>query len=145
MCKLASTKVIVRDFHNTHFNTKNFVFVANRLVRYLKRKYKDELADKAFIEPCDICTRFKKVEATYCIPEEGVIQIGTKYLKYVKSLEYRYEREYRVKWCTKKSHFAIWLLLHEFCHLWKHRGSHHKKSFFKHINRIAEENPWIFD
>jgi len=60
---------------------------------------------------------------------------------------YDCEQLYIKKYCQKKENYIIWLLFHEFTHLFKgYNTNHHDEEFFEEVmSRIERYGLWLFD
>ena len=136
----------VKDFKTGVYDPEKFKTAGRELFNYLKKKYHSELLSKSPAKPENIQIDFKNVKHTYCKSDSTKIQIGMKMLDNwvpgVRSI-YRQEDKYMDKWCKTHQHNAIWVLIHEFTHLFKDM-KHHKGSFFAKVDRIANDNKWLF-
>jgi predicted ATP-dependent serine protease len=151
---LAAAKASVMAFKSASSQSEVVPFKAyqemsKEVMHYLSDKYAEELKNNGVAKTPEIKLSFKGSSA-WCQAATAKINFGPKFFKASNSsnftwtrVGYKREKEFIKRHCANKEDMAMWLILHEFSHLWTGM-QHHKLSFFKFIEKFAIEDKWMF-
>jgi hypothetical protein len=106
------------------------------LITYLK-DYDSECGTKTWVKNQDRITAvFKGRRFADCAPYVGTLQFGIKLYSnsfLPNSYGYEKEKDYINARCNTKFERLLWLVMHEYCHLFKHQQKH-CIAFYKFID-----------
>jgi hypothetical protein len=131
-----------------NLNWEKFKDTAETLISYLNRKHADRFATHTFVGSPDKVKLTWEGKRACCYFKTGQINFGKKFFDRVtdKSWEwvgYRSERPFIHTHVKNKEEAALWVILHEWVHLWK-GYQHHTKKMWKEISRLAVEESWLW-
>jgi len=122
--------------------------VIKQLLEYLLVLYRKQIETTTDISTGRLKLIFSLDQAIHCIPGSGIINFG---LKSIKSkiddgayTMYPLEKEPLRSRCKNKEDILIWMVMHEFSHLFKD-GSQHDENFFAKVLNMANENSFLFE
>lgn len=120
---------------------KEFQLMAKTVVKWLESEYKNELLMNTAFKKDTIALAWKGTRA-FCRPAQGMINFGEKFVKTLTSdnfrnVGYRAEKAYMNRQLRNKEDMALWIICHEWLHLFSGNDKH-TKAFFAKI-----ENMWI--
>ena len=128
---------------------KAYQDMSKQVMNYLTLKYKEELKLKGVAKTPEVKLSFNGSGA-WCRARTAQINFGPKFFKASnasndtwKRVGYKKEKDFIQRNCKNKEDMAIWVILHEFCHLYQGM-QHHRLSFFKFIEKLAIENKFMF-
>jgi SpoVK/Ycf46/Vps4 family AAA+-type ATPase len=129
-------------------NWEKFKDSAETLVSYLNRKHAERFPTNTFIGSTDKIKLTWEGRRAFCNYKTGQINFGKKFFDRVtdKSWDrvgYRSERPFIHAHVKNKEEAALWVILHEWVHLFK-GYQHHTKKMWKEISRIANEESWLW-
>lgn len=107
------------------------------VVQYLKEKDKD-FVDRSFIkDPKKVNVKFKGKKVAHAIPLFGELNFGSK--SFGSSVElgkigYKKEQKFMTSRISKRSEVLLWIILHEWLHLYK-GNQKHTNDFFDQIGK----------
>jgi SpoVK/Ycf46/Vps4 family AAA+-type ATPase len=133
----------------TSHNWEKFKDAASSVINYLNTKHADRFAKSTFVGDPDKVTLTWEGRRACCYVQEGRINLGRKFFDRTmtdagwKRIGYRSEKPFMQKYCSTKEDAAMWVVIHEWVHLFK-GYQHHTKKMWKEISRIAAEESWIF-
>ena len=117
-------------------------------LEFLKEKYCATLAKEASVAPHTVSIDFIREDRdTYADPVAGTIcfsevQLNRDMIDDSVS-DYKAEQPIRKQWVSCKEDGLIWLLLHEFCHLFRGYDVHNDR-FCRRVEQLARENAFLF-
>jgi energy-coupling factor transporter ATP-binding protein EcfA2 len=131
-----------------NLNWDKFKDTAETLISYLNRKHAEKFPTHTFIGSVDKVKLTWEGKRACCYFKTGQINFGKKFFDKVtdKSWEwvgYRSERPFIHTHVKNKEEAALWVILHEWVHLFK-GYQHHTKKMWKEISRIAVEESWLW-
>lgn len=131
-----------------NLNWEKFKDTAETLISYLNRKHAEKFPTHTFIGSVDKVKLTWEGKRACCYFKTGQINFGKKFFDKVtdKSWEwvgYRSERPFIHTHVKNKEEAALWVILHEWVHLFK-GYQHHTKKMWKEISRIAVEESWLW-
>jgi SpoVK/Ycf46/Vps4 family AAA+-type ATPase len=131
-----------------NLNWEKFKDTAETLISYLNRKHAEKFPTHTFIGSVDKVKLTWEGKRACCYFKTGQINFGKKFFDRVtdKSWEwvgYRSERSFIHTHVKNKEEAALWVILHEWVHLFK-GYQHHTKKMWKEISRIAVEESWLW-
>jgi SpoVK/Ycf46/Vps4 family AAA+-type ATPase len=131
-----------------NLNWEKFKDTAETLISYLNRKHAEKFPTHTFIGSVDKVKLTWEGKRACCYFKTGQINFGKKFFDRVtdKSWEwvgYRSERPFIHTHVKNKEEAALWVILHEWVHLFK-GYQHHTKKMWKEISRIAVEESWLW-
>eukprot|EP00698_Gefionella_okellyi_P016481 TRINITY_DN4719_c0_g1_i1.p1 TRINITY_DN4719_c0_g1~~TRINITY_DN4719_c0_g1_i1.p1 ORF type:complete len:219 (-),score=50.09 TRINITY_DN4719_c0_g1_i1:157-813(-) len=117
------------------------------VVHYLLHYYRDMFRD-AFVDRSAVCVRFRRDDGdARCHPDTGVISFNINQLnKHViddTTSKYNAEKPIMASWIRCKEDALVWLVLHEFRHLFRD-GEKHTEQFFMAVASMASDNLFLF-
>jgi len=120
---------------------KAFQKMAKTVHKYLETKYHDDMIANTVSGKAQTRLTWKGARA-FCKIRTGAINYGEKFFKTInngnwKSVGYKTEKPYIARHCENKEDIALWVIWHEFQHLFKGCGKH-TKSFFSKIEKRFE-------
>jgi hypothetical protein len=128
---------------------KAYQDMSKQVMNYLTLKYKEDLKTRGVAKTPEVKLSFNGSGA-WCKAGTAQINFGPKFFKASnasndtwKRVGYKKEKEYIQRNCKSKEDMGIWVILHEFCHLYQGM-QHHRLSFFKSIEKLANENKFMF-
>lgn len=129
-----------------HIPTQTMRTMGTELLKYLSEKYRPELLVNGVAKKADLKITYKGKRA-YCAPGSAKINLGDGFFKKInnetwKQVGYSAEKPIIRKHCNNKADLAVWVVIHEFCHLFKGRQKH-VKSFYNFVARTWTENKAI--
>lgn len=115
---------------------KAFQKMAKTVHKYLEHKYHTDLKDNSVSGKTAISLGWKGARA-YCQINTGRINYGERFFKKItnsnwQGVGYKSEKAFIGRHCQSKEQVALWVIIHEFTHLFKGCGKH-TKSFFKKV------------
>lgn len=121
---------------------------AETVVSYLNRKYEAKFTTNTFVGSTDKVKLTWEGCRAFCAFKTGQINFGKKFFDRVtdaswKNVGYRSERPYIQHFVKNKEEAALWVILHEWVHLFK-GYQHHTKKMWREITRIAAAEPWMW-
>jgi SpoVK/Ycf46/Vps4 family AAA+-type ATPase len=130
-------------------NWEKFKDSAEGLIRYLNHKHADRFAAQTFVgvhEKVNLTWEGKRATCTF---KTGQINLGRKFFDRITDntwewVGYSSERPFIRKHVKNKEEAALWVVLHEWVHLFK-GYQHHTKKMWKEISRIAAEESWMWN
>jgi hypothetical protein len=134
--------------NGSSLNWDKFKDTSESLIRYLNRKYADGFGTKTFVKsPSDVKLKWDGKRAC-CAFKTGEITLGRKFFDRVtdeswRRVGYRSEKPFIHAYAKNKEEAALWVVIHEWVHLWK-GYQHHTKKMWKEISRIAAAEPWMW-
>ena len=119
---------------------KAFQKMAKDVVKHLSSDYRQDLLEKGVAKSANVKLTWKGGRA-FCQPSAAKINFGEKFFKDLTDanrgkIGYKSEKAFINRNCKSKEDVALWVVFHEFAHLFSGRQKH-IKSFFKFI-----ENTW---
>jgi hypothetical protein len=150
---LAAAKASVMEFRGISSKSETVPFksyqeTVKQVMNYLTLKYAEDLKTNGVAKTPEVKLSFKGTGA-WCKASTAQINFGDKFFARIgsntnwKRMGYKKEKSFIQRYCQNKEDAAIWVLLHEFAHLFKGM-QHHKISFFKFIEKFAVAEPWLF-
>jgi hypothetical protein len=140
--KSASTQAEVVPF-------KAYQEMSKEVMHYLSVKYAEELKANGVAKTPEIKLSFKGSGA-WCQAAAAKINFGPKFFKASNSsnstwtrVGYKREKEFIKKHCASKEDMALYVLFHEFGHLFQGM-QHHKLSFFRFVEKFVIADKWMF-
>lgn len=138
MAKSAITEFTAQSKKSDAIPFKAFQKMAKTLHKYLETKYHDDMKANTVSGKTVTPLRWKGKRA-FCSPTNGYINYGEKFFKTInnnnwKGVGYKTEKPYIARHCESKEDVAIWVVYHEFQHLFK-GCLKHTKSFFAQIEK----------
>lgn len=130
-------------------NWEKFKDAATSLVLYLNNKHSNRFAASTFVGDPQRVTLTWEGKRACCYVKEGRINLGRKFFDRTmtdagwKRIGYISEKPYMQKFASTKEEAAMWVVIHEWVHLFK-GYQHHTKKMWKEISRIAAEESWIW-
>ncbi len=128
---------------------KAFQEMSKQLTKYLTTRYGQELREKGLAKTAEIKLSFKGSGA-WCKAGSAQINLGPKFLSAKNAsnttwtrVGYKREKEYIKRHCQSKEDIAIYVILHEFSHLFEGM-QHHKLSFFRFVESFVIKEKWLF-
>ena len=126
---------------------KAFQKMTKDVMRHLSTAYRSELLDKGVAKTADVKLTWKGTRA-FCRPSAAQINFGQKFFKDLTDanrgrIGYKSEKEFINRNCQSKEDVALWVVFHEFAHLFQGRQKH-VKSFFRFIEKTWNEQKAIF-
>lgn len=137
------------DSSGDKINWEKFKNSAEGLIRYLNQKHSTRFANQTFVgTPEKVSLSWEGKRAT-CTFKTGQINLGSKFFANItadtwKWVGYRSERPFISEYVKNKEEAALWVVLHEWVHLFK-GYQHHTKKMWKEISRIASEESWMWN
>lgn len=117
-------------------------------IEYLCVKYSDYMKKETLTETDKVNVTWKPTAKSWCKAGTSTINFSPKgYNKYKDRLDYGYAKERSIAlnyYKGKKEGYAVWIMFHEFTHLFKEMQNH-KQRFFDKLNDFAREDNWVFD
>ena len=127
--------------------TKEFQRMTKTVVKWLEDEYKNDLlTDTAFKrETVDLSW---KGAGAFCRPGQGMMNFGEKFMKKLTNdtfwrVGYKTEKPYMKRQLRNKEDMAIWVICHEFQHLFNGNGKH-TKAFFAKIEKMWIQHKDLF-
>ena len=138
MAKTAINEFTVQSRKSDAIPFKAFQKMAKTVHKYLEFKYHDTLKTDTISGNTTIPLRWKGSRA-FCSPNNGWINYGEKFFKTIKNsnwkgVGYKTEKAYIARHCDSKEAVALWVIWHEFQHLFK-GCQKHTKGFFAQIEK----------
>jgi hypothetical protein len=117
---------------------KAFQNLAKTMHKFLENKYHSEMKNDTVCGKAESRLTWKGARA-YCSIGDGRINYGQKFFKRInnsgwKGVGYKTEKSYISRNCTNKEDCALWVIFHEYQHLYK-GNLKHTKSFFSNIEK----------
>ena len=145
----AIAKSAVAEFRAESESSENIPFgsfqkMTTKLFKYLEDKYRNELINDTTFQRNEIKLTWSGARA-YCAINEGKINFGEKFFKKVgsnsnwKKCGYKSEKKFIERQCRNKEDMALWVICHEFQHLFKGNQRHNKGFFTKVENMFIRE------
>lgn len=150
---LAAAKASVMEFRGISSKSeaipfKSYQDMSKQIMSYLSLKYAEELKTNGVAKTPEIKLSFKGTGA-WCKAASAHINFGDKFFakngnnSTWKRIGYKREKAYMQRHCNNKEDAAIWILMHEFSHLFQGM-QHHKLSFFRFIEKFVVADKWMF-
>jgi hypothetical protein len=151
---LAAAKASVMAFKSASKQAEVLPFKAYQemskdLMRYFTTKYADELKTRGVAKTPEVKLSFKGSGA-WCKSGSAQINLGPKFFKASNAsnttwtrVGYKREKEFIKRHCANKEDMAIYIILHEFAHLFEGM-QHHKLSFFRFVEKFVIADKWMF-
>ena len=122
---------------------KAFQDMAKHVHKWLEVKYHDEMKVNTVSGATATKLTWKGARA-YCAISSGKINYGEKFFKRITNTNwagvgYKSEKAYIQRHCKSKEDVALWVIFHEYQHLYKGCGKHVKSFFRKIENRFAQD------
>jgi len=143
---------IITSFKNNNsndgINWDNFKNAAESLISHLNKKHANRFLENTFIGSPEKIKLSWEGKRACCKPSTGEISFGNGFFSRVtnKSWEwvgYASEKPFMHKHVKNKEEAALWVVLHEWVHLFK-GYQHHTSKMWKEISRIAAEESWLW-
>lgn len=150
---LAAAKSAIMEFRGASSKAecipfKSFQEVTKQVMNYLTLKYAEELKTNGVAKTPEVKLSFKGSGA-WCRAATAHINFGEKFFKRNGKntswtrVGYKKEKPYIKKYCQNKEDMALYVLCHEFGHLFKGM-QHHRLSFFNFIEKFVIAEKWMF-
>jgi energy-coupling factor transporter ATP-binding protein EcfA2 len=108
-------------------------------LNFLKKHDAHNIKTKAFVrDPSKIKLSFDYSGVAQCASAKGIIRIGKKMVGagfQIGSIGYRKEQDFIKRNCTTKEELFLWVMCHEWVHLYKGM-QHHKNEFFRAVEHL---------
>jgi hypothetical protein len=128
---------------------EKFKPAAEGLIRMLNRKYAHRFAKDTFIgDPSRVKLTWTGKRAC-CTPLTGEINLGKAFFDnyltegHYTKVGYRSEKPFIKAYAKTKEEVALWVVLHEWCHLFKDCQKHTSR-MWKEISKLAAQERWLF-
>lgn len=128
---------------------EKFKPAAEGLIRMLNRKYAHRFAKDTFIgDPSRVKLTWTGKRAC-CTPMTGEINLGKAFFDtyltegHYDKVGYRSEKPFIKAYAKTKEEVALWVVLHEWCHLFKDCQKHTSR-MWKEISKLAAQERWLF-
>lgn len=130
-----------------NINWEKFQIAATSLIQILNTQHSELFARDTYIrDPKKIKLHWTGSRAC-CWVQTGEIYFGRKWFDKVgrdwKAIGYRSEKPFIQQHVSNMEEACMWVVIHEWLHLWCGYQSHTKK-MWKRISQIASENRWMF-
>ena len=138
MAKTAIAEFRVKSSKSEAVPFAAFQSMAKTVHKYLETKYRDDMKANTVSGKTITPLRWKGKRA-FCSPTNGYINYGEKFFKTInntnwKGVGYKTEKAYIQRHCSSKEDVALWVIWHEYQHLFK-GCLKHTKSFFSQIEQ----------
>ena len=133
----------------TTHNWDKFKDAATALVLHLNRKHADRIRSSSFVGSPDKIQLTWEGKRACCFFKTGQINFGKKFFDRTMTdtvwpiIGYRSEKPYMQTYVSSKEEAAMWVVIHEWVHLFKGYQKHTKR-MWREIARIAAEESWIW-
>jgi len=155
MAETAPEKVadIVSDYKSAgeggSHNWDKFKDAATALIMHLNTKHASRFAMGTFVGDPQKVTLTWEGKRACCYVKEGRINLGRQFFDRLmtnttwKRVGYRSEQPFIHRFASSKEEAAMWVVIHEWVHLFK-GYQHHTSKMWKEISRIAADESWIW-
>lgn len=117
-------------------------------IEYLSTKYADYMKTDTLTETNEIKLTWQPTSTSWCKAGSSHINFSPKVYNRFKNIVnygYRKEHPFTAKYCKgKKEALALWIMFHEFTHLFKNMQNH-KQRFFEKIEEFVKNEIWMFN
>lgn len=146
------TMDIVMDFKNSgnspKLNWDKFQETATSLVNYLKKHHAPRFARETFVKSPSHVKLSWAGKRAFCAYKQGKINFGRQFFDRVnddnfRAIGYKSEKPYIAKFVSNKEEAAIWVILHEWTHLFV-GYQRHSSHMWREISRLAASMPWLW-
>lgn len=131
----------------TNINWEKFQSAATSMMQLLNDKYASAFQDGTFIGDAEKISLKWTGSRACCNPKSGVIHFGRKWFDKVgrdwKTIGYRSEKPYISRYASTMEEACMWVVIHEWTHLWK-CYQHHTHKMWKALSKTAGEFPWLW-
>jgi len=114
----------------------------NAFVEYLKAHDPDFAEDSIVKDPRRVKVQFRGNSLAHCHPRSGELVFGKKTFKdtmEIGKVGYAKEQKFLIPRVKTKAQLLLWVIVHEWCHLYEGM-QHHKNEFFE---KVAEKYDWL--
>lgn len=151
---LAAAKASMMEFRgissaSESIPTKAYQEMSKNVMNYLTLKYAEDLKSQGVAKRPDVKLSFKGTGA-WCKASVAHINLGDKFFakngnnQNWKKIGYKKEKPFIQKYCKNKEDIALYVLFHEFAHLFQGM-QHHRLSFFKFVERFVIAEKELFN
>jgi hypothetical protein len=133
----------------TSHSWDKFKDAATALIMHLNKKHAERFPTATFVGSTENVTLTWEGKRACCYVKEGRINLGRKFFDKVmtdtdwKRIGYRSEKPFMQKFASTKEEAAMWVVIHEWVHLFK-GYQHHTKKMWREISRIAAQESWLW-
>ena len=145
---LNMAKTAVKEFVDISSRSINVPYTAFQnmtkvLVRHFQTKYSDQLKNDSVVGNNEIRLTWNGARV-FCKPALGILNFGPKFIKGISdknkgNVGYKVEKDFIKASCRTKEEVCMWIIMHEFQHLFNGNDKH-VKSFFQKITDMWNEN-----
>lgn len=150
---LAAAKSAIMEFRGISSKSETVPFksyqeTAKQVMNYLTLKYAEDLKNNGVAKTPEVKLSFKGTGA-WCKASTAQINFGDKFFAKNgnntnwKRVGYKKEKSFIQRHCQNKEDMALYIIFHEFAHLFQGM-QHHKIFFFKFVEKFVVAEKWMF-